>query len=367
MTPLMFIQKFKKSFCKFLLTGCVFIVLTSCFNKGDPTPVPPPPNEPACNLSGTLRGLALSPQGFPQTYDKFPEFFEEVASFNGISLKWNGAWRDDAEDGSDAGTIPLAANALTENASQHCYQPVYVFGWRAGSTLYIKVPSNDTNNWTNQDARNLYISMLVSFASTNKPPYVFLGNESNFYYEQDPADYDNWLNVYNDAYDAIKAVSPSTMVGPIFNFEHLAGQGQLNGWNTSHWDALENHDFEKVDIVGITTYPFLHYANPANIPASYLDPLMDRLNDTPIAITETGWPAENLDNFNPQWTTSTEAQVEYITRYNNMVSGKDVRFHQWLFLHAMSSTGLEWQIFGSVSLRNPSGAKYPAYNLWLEL
>jgi hypothetical protein len=200
-----------------------------------------------CPTVATARGVSLSPQGIslaglPADPAALRAFYAEVGSIEGSAVLWNGAWRDDALDGSDAGTVPRAALAVTHQAATTCFVPVSVFGWCSGGTPLIKLPANLTNDWTNAEARRQYTSMLQRFAAAEHPPFVFLGNENDFYFERAPEDYANWLTLYNQTYDAIKAASPTTQVGPVFNYEHLAGVGALNGWTVAHWQALDAHD-----------------------------------------------------------------------------------------------------------------------------
>jgi len=324
-------------------------------------------NNPDDNVTPTqvsvTKGFGISPQGFPLDYSRIADFYAEVSSMTDGGVMWNGLWKE-----SGAGAVPQAAASLMQVSNTYEFTPVVVFGWRSGTTLFLDVPSDATNNWSNAAARSLFQSMLVDFAATYKPPYLFLGNENDAYYEQNASDYANWISFYNSAYDAIKSASPDTMVGPVFNFEHMAGAGTLNGWTTAHWGALESHDLSKVDTVGVTVYPFLSYASPGSVPSSYLDPLISRVGSKPIAITETGWPAENLGGLNPPWETSEQAQVTYLSRLDAMLEGKNVKMVNWLHLYPMKDTGgspTEWKLFSSISLRDSSGNKRPAYDAWL--
>ncbi len=354
-------KRHQGSFWSFLFIFLVAISNGCDNNGGNPSK--------ACTSSSFFRGFAYSPKGFPITYDKTPEFFAEVRDMPAnVGVMFNGSWRDDAVNGSDAGQVPEAATLIQDQASTYCYTPVTVFGWRSGSTLYIKVPGNPTNNWTNTEAKNRFQTMLTTFASVKRPSYMFLGNENDFYYEQDPLDYLRWIEFYNIAYDAIKIASPATLVGPVFNFEHLSGNGALNGWSAPLFEALDQHDMTRVDVIGISLYPFFHYASTSNVPVNYLDPLFSRIGSKPIAVTETGWPAQNLGNLNPPWVTSEEEQLNYISKLSSMIDGKDVRFANWLFLHALQDDGtssIAWKIAGSISLRNDLGLERPSYDLWI--
>jgi hypothetical protein len=360
----------KSSAEKIILIRAVFVFFLvlmtvgslSCSGGGSSSSQPQP--------SRQIRGFGLSPFGFPVDYSGTVAFFIEVAGLGHSDVMWNGAWRDDVVGGSDAGTVPAAATAVAQAGQTYGFTPVAVFGWRSGSTLFVSIPTNTVNNWSNTDARSRYSAAVSSYASAYQPKFLFLGNENDFYYAQDQADYANWIVAYNAAYDAVKAVSPSTLVGPVFSFEHVAGSGALNGWTTSYWGAVDAHDFSRVDIVGLTLYPWLNYADPSQVPAAYLDPLFSHIGNKPVAITESGWPAENLGSLNPLWTTSEQAQVDYIPVLGSMIQGRDVPLVNWLFLNPLENDGsssLDWKLFGSVSLRDSTGAKRPAYDAWAGL
>ncbi len=346
-----------------ILSIALILVLTGCGKTGGTTG---PDNNPPPMESTVLKGFGLSPIGFPASFNRLLEFFAEVDGIPGGGAFWNGSWRDDVVDGTDAGAIPEGAQVVaTRTGSRN----VFVFGWRSEAGPHIRVPGDDHNDWTNETARGLFWDMVEEFARVEKPEFLFLGNESDFYFEDDQDDYANWIEVYDEAYARIKTVSPDTNVGPVFNFEHLAGSGVLNGWSETHWGALEAHDLAKVDIVGTTVYPWFQHARASQVPAGYLQPLFDRLPGIPVAITETGWPAERLGGINTLWEVSSAEQLEFVERVKAIVAGRDVPIINWLFLNGMVDPGdnsLVWQLFGSVSLRNTAGVKRPAYDAWIE-
>ena len=317
---------------------------------------------------GAVKGFGFSPQGFPGDFGKTPEFFTELKTIPNGGVMWSGPWRDDEVDGSDAGMIPTAAVATMQSAALAGVTPIIVFGWRSETTLYLKVPSNSVNNWTNADAESLFLSMLVQFAVVYRPPFLFLGNETDFYYEQDVTDYANWVRVYQAAFDTLKKVSPMTRVGTIFSYEHMAGAGGLVGWIMPRWGALTGHDLKTIDVVGITSYPWFHFRMATDVPSNYFNALKVRIPITPIAITETGWPAESLGGLTPLWETSPAAQVVYLDELEDALKGMNVAILNWLFLHQMVDPGGstdEWKLFGSVSLRDSLGQKRPVYDSWV--
>lgn len=281
---------------------------------------------------------------------------------------WNGAWRDDVEGGSDAGTPPGGALLVAGQAEIYGFEPIVVFGWRSDEALHVRVPDNPVNDWTNQEAGDLFVEMTRTFASGHHPPIMFLGNESDHYFDVNPQDYLRWVAVYDRAYGAIKGVSPETEVGPVFQYERLAGIGDLAGMDEPSWGALDAHDLSRVDLIGLTLYPFFSYTTPDQIPADYLAPLDAHRGDVPIAITESGWPAEEGQGLELPWETSEAHQVAYVDAMRRMLAGRGARIVTWLYLHPLllgdGPPDDAWNVFHSLSLRREDGAVRPVYETW---
>jgi hypothetical protein len=346
----------------------VVLSLTACDGSSDDPAGPDPPGNGPPAPASVVKAVAISPRGFPQDFSRLIEFFGEAAALPDAGVMWNGAWRDDVQQGSDAGTPPAAATLTAQQAAARDFAAILVFGWRAGDQLFIRVPSNPANDWSNPQAAELYARVVADFAAAHRPRFLFLGNESEEYYATNPADYARWVQVYEQSYDRVKAASPQTHVGPIFQYERLAGIGGLAGFTTPHWEALTAHDLAKIDIVGITLYAFLAHTTPAAVPDNYLAPLLARIGTKPIAITETGWPAETAPGFDPPWQTSEAHQLTFINTLSRILATRDVKLVTWLFLHPMApppgDPQLEWHIFHSISLRNAAGGERPVYQAW---
>lgn len=344
-----------------------FVLLAACARPASPS-TSVAPTSATSEAEEVIKGYGISPLGFPADYNRFSDFLEEVGGMPNGGVMFNGAWRQDVINGANAGETPATAITVIEQATVYGFTPIIVFGWRSDNSLCLNVPANGANDWTNEQAKDLFAQMLVDFASNYHPPYLFLGNENDAYYITNPEDYARWVAFYNRAYDAIKVVSPETQVGPVFQYEHLSGQATFNQWTTPQWGALEAHDLAKVDILGITLYPWLGAATPEEVPDSYLDPLVKRIGDKPVAFTETGWPGENL-GVPTAWETSPEAQLRYIDALQRILPRVNPKMLNWLHLYPMVQTGgnqVSWQIFSSVSLRETLGNKRPVYDAWVQ-
>ncbi len=355
------IQTRRPLFRKFLAFSALALAAFACTQA-----VATPTNTAAVSLSsGVVKGYGISPRGFPADYSHFAEFLQEVGGLPKGGVMFNGPWRQDAEGGSDAGKIPATAAAILQQAGADHYTPIIVFGWRSDDKLLIGVPTNPANDWTNVEAQDLFAQMLVDFASQYHPPYLFLGNESDAYFISNPVDYARWVGFYNRAYDAIKAVSPETQIGPVFQYERLSGQGNFNQWAAPQWGALEAHDLSRVDIIGLTVYPWLGAATPQEIPNDYFAPLVERIGDKPVAFTETGWPGENL-GLQTAWEQSPQAQLDYVAALDRILKGLNLKILNWLHYYQMSPAATEtWKTFSSISLIDYQGNRRPVYNTWV--
>lgn len=307
-------------------------------------------------------GYGVSPAGHPNDFSQFGPFLQEVANTcNGGVVMANSSWRDNT---GSSGNIPTLQKTVSQlQPSPYNYTDLLVFGWATYPTLYLNTNSNPVNNWTNTDMRDLFIRALVHTADSLSPAYMFIGNEVNFYLTQDSSDYANWASFYSMAYDSIKFYSPTTKVGTIFNYEHLSGQGINTGWSIPHWNALLDMDTSKIDIVGLTLYPFFNSLNANSVSANYLDTLFAQIGNKPLAITETGWPGDSLYG---NWNASPQEQVDWVNKLFSMTNGRNIEVIDWLFLNYMmdNSNTPESLIFKSVAMRDSLGNDRPALPLW---
>lgn len=313
------------------------------------------------------RGFSLSPQGFPTDFSQIGAFFSEVQGLGRASIQANMLWRDDAAGGADAGEVPEVAQVVAAQDDLRDVTLSIVFGWRTGDDVRLAVPENTTNDWTNAEATQHFADMAASFARDNEVEYLFLGNETDFYAEQNPEDYARWVAAYRTIRQEIKLRSPETLVGTVFNAEHMMGTGVFSGWTSPVFDAWSLHDASTIDVVGLTVYPYLGAQRPADVPPDYLAPLTELFGDKPIVVTETGWPA-NGGGSPTAWNTGEQEQLDFLPKLTAMLAGKDVRAVNWLFLYPLTHGAPDevLRTFGSVSARREDGEKRLMYDAWEE-
>lgn len=309
-----------------------------------------------------LMGFGFSPKGQPYNFSQTGAFLSEVSGMcNGDIVYANTSWRDTI---TKSGQLPSLQKTICNlQPSPYGYVDMINFGWATYPKLYLNSVTDTTNNWTNSSTKALFMQTLIRAADSLKPTYLFIGNEVDFYWTQDSLDYPNWVTFYNQAYDSIKKHSPSTKVGTVFNFEHLTGNGALTGWGKPYWNAFNSFDTSKMDILGLTVYPFFDYDSANAVPLTYLDTIFARMGNKPIAITETGWPA---DSFAGKWISSPQQQVDYVDKLFTMIKGKNAEAVNWLYLYYLMDTTKNQGalIFKSVTMYDSLGNARPALAKW---
>jgi hypothetical protein len=195
------------------------------------------------------------------------------------------------------------------------------------------------------------------------PPYFALGIEINRYYEDDPTGFDAYVNLYAETYDAIKAISPQTLVFPIFQYEKMRSGVFFSGDDQTQpeWDLLDKFN-EHVDLVAFTTYPFLLYATPAELPDDYYAEIK-RHTTQKIAFTEIGWPSAALSVMpDSPFGGSPDEQSDFVRRFFSLTSDLPLEMALWSFPH---DVGPDFNAaFTSISLRENNGTPKPALQVW---
>jgi hypothetical protein len=323
-----------------------------------PTTMPDIP--PARSFKLGVAGLV--PRNFPNSADadwlNLYETLHETGELLGVYTNWT----DSPET---AGEIPGVVNVAFGLAPRYGFTPLVGLGLYRESSDGGMEP---TIAWDDPEDVNKFKQVAVAIAQQHQPVYLALGGEVNRYYEHDPAGFEHFVAVYAEVYDAVKSASPETLVFPVFQLEMTKGGAYLAGGSETRqpqWELLDRFG-TRLDLAAFTTYPFLDYGSPADIPEDYYAEIVAHTS-RPIALTEIGWPSAPLaTDPGSAYGGSPEEQAAFVHRFFQLTADTDLALALWAFPHDLGSSSPNVAM-DAVSLRHNDGTPKPALAVWQEM
>lgn len=209
------------------------------------------------------------------------------------------------------------------------------------------------------DLQTAFIAYVQWVAANYKPDYLALASEVNMYAERNSHDFQALVALYGKAYDAVKAVSPDTLVFPTFQYEDLLGvlpgEGHLPAWQlVQQFDA-------KMDLLAITTYPNFAFRTADDIPADYYTQISDH-TVKPVVFAEAGFSSEPVERAN---NASESEQAAFLRRLLADADALAARFLIWYFA-ADPHYDMPSPAFQHIGLLREDGSKKQAWEVWQE-
>lgn len=295
----------------------------------------------APELAPPLIGFGLSPKSYSAT--DFPEFLSLVKG-NADLLMHAGAWSELATAGS-----PF--HVVSTLAPQQGMDTVIVISPSSAGALLRPLDA------TTHDA---YLASLRAFLGEFQPAYLGVANEVNMLATEDPAAFEQVVELWHDALPIVRELSPRTKVFVTFQYEWLLGH--RGGWFGTSADVAPDwavvQRFDGADLVGLTTYPSLVVDDPAQLPIDYYAQLASHV-DKPVIFTEVGWTA---DESLPLLPGSEAEQVAFIDVLATQSTAARVEAAVWSFVHGDQVTD---QPFAEMDLRRDDSTPRPAWPAWL--
>ncbi|WP_445475534.1 glycosyl hydrolase 53 family protein [Methanococcoides methylutens] len=300
-----------------------------------------------------LIGVVPTPRSVPEsTFEDLAAAYEEAGMIGEVTMIWT-------NPGGIGKYEKLKQNQVVTAVRVYGLKPVITLNFHTikempgeGLVLVIDAPEGVNADVSDPEFRELWVSEARSIAEEFKPEYFSLGNEINDYFYYHPEDLNGYLTLYDEAYAAIKEVSPDTKVMVVFSYTHLIDNDQ--------WDLVSKFD-DRVDVFGLTTYPWKHFDSPEDIDQDYYSKV-GQYTTKPIAFTEIGWIS----------TESEKEQAEFLVRFLELTKNNDIEMVNWLFLHETDvSGGIGGSVFapetGTIALKKADGTKKEIYDVWFDL
>jgi hypothetical protein len=343
-----------------ILAGLLLLTLATlaCGTGTPPRSTPEPAFVAATLVNGPQLGIAgLIPRNYPNpSAGDWTDLFthlHETGNLVGVYTAWNDS--PEAE-----GLPPEVIKTAFDLQKQYGVTPVIAL------SFYQDAAEDHLASlirWDDTDQRERVVETARQIAESYQPPYFALGIEINRYYEEDPAGFKAYVDLYVEMYDAIKAISPQTLVFPIFQYEKMHGGVFFSGDNQAQpeWELLDKFN-GRMDLIAFTTYPFLLYATPADLPNGYYTEITRHASQK-IAFTEIGWPSAVLSAMpDSPFGGSPDEQSDFVRRFFSLTSDLPLDLALWSFPH---DVGPDFNAaFTSISLRENNGTPKPALQVW---
>ena len=298
---------------------------------------------------GARFGTTLSPRGHVtlSTAQDYVDYYAGHAT-HGQLVAFHSSWRDGV---SSAGQIPALVAVGLAAAATYDFTPVIGLGWTDGAgNPDLSADGDPTNSWFNAESRAEFVGLVTTLVTNHQVPYLFLGNETNAYWlKHTQAEWDEWIDVLGEAYLAIKTASPQTMVYTTLQLERMKGLGAHAGWtDPPHFQLIADHA-GLVDALGFTSYPYLEYDAPLDVPADHYTEIATHWTG-PVIISELGW----LASPEGPYPGDPFEQAAFPGVFFDRTQTLDLEACLWLFLHDFENPA-SIVGFGSIGMRTNDG------------
>jgi hypothetical protein len=214
----------------------------------------------------------------------------------------------------------------------------------------------------NAEIQGAFIAYAQYVAENYHPKYLALGVEINSYQIQHQDDFERFVILYHRAYEAVKQLSPETLVFPTFQYEELQGLLPLTDPRPPQWNLLNRFE-PRIDLLAISSYPSLLYRDPQVIPESYYAQLTSHTS-RPIAIAGLGF-ASDVAPAEAGATAGEANQASFLRKVLDNAQQLHMRFVVWFVGQDPSfSTDATFEDFRHTGLLNEDGTPKRAWRDW---
>ncbi len=170
-----------------------------------------------------------------------------------------------------------------------------------------------------------YTAWCERLIDTFHPTWFAYAIEANEVAVKSPASWPGFLVLAESVYTTLKRNHPTLPVFATMQLETLYQDVSQNGP-----PAVQLLQWS--DVLAFSTYPYVVATDPAQLPAGYLTALTSIANGKPIAISETGWPAESVSAPYPVTIPATPAaQRAWVDRLLTDMNTLQAPFVNWYF------------------------------------
>lgn len=232
----------------------------------------------------------------------------------------------------------------------------------------------DTLALDDPDVITAYTSFAADLIRRFSPDYFNLGIEVSELALNDIAAYDELVSFTAAVSGSLRAQFPNVQL-----MASVALKSPGSSAAATIRAALPRL-IQYIDVVGISVYPYVFFdhpdrGDPANLPADWLSQITQVAGGRPVAIAETGWPAETLTipAFGVDIASDAAKQDAFLDALFTAANALDARFIVWFSLvdyDALWNGVLQQdpvaQIWRDIGLYDENLNPRPALDRWME-
>jgi hypothetical protein len=270
------------------------LAFTGC-GGGDNDLVDPGPTVVRPAASGPPRSVAVGFSSMPaeQTVDSYVNAFATAARYGEMLLiSRTPPWQEffpNQHPSEDTNSTTRLETALLDQYDD--LQLVYTIDptdpvVERDRVAGLPASVDPADGFANANLRNAFVAYALYIVRNYEPEYLALGVEINMLRSRNPQQFEHFVSLYNETYDAVKEARPGTKVFPTFQLEDL--EGNLGEPHPPDWEVLDAFR-GRLDLLAISTYPYLADIRTAeDLRPDYYSQLSDRF-DGEILIVESGY------------------------------------------------------------------------------
>lgn len=251
--------------------------------------------------------------------------------------------------------------------------------FRKGMALYhgekenMPLPKSfKDKSFDDPDVMKAYLNYCHRVVKYFKPDYLAIGIEVNELIHNSPDQWPGFVKLYKHVYRELKKDHPGM---PVFATFTLHGMLQEDQSDIEIQRKKVKEFLTQVDLVGISFYPFIKTLGEPDRPIEAFDWIRKFVGDRPIAIAETGFPAERtrLEDFKVNLPGSPKGQAMYIETLLSAACRDRYRFviaflyrdYDALWEKIKSSMSGDWAAaWRDCGLVDGEGKRRRAYEVW---
>ena len=187
-----------------------------------------------------------------------------------------------------------------------------------------------TRSWNDPEVIQAYLNFAIDLIERFDPTHFEYGTEMSELIVNDLSAYDDYLAFAEAIEDALSSRFPTLQ---------LMVSVALKSPGSTAMQAISTHlnrALPFVDVLGVSVYPYAFFShaskgNPSNLPSNWLGQTQALSGGKPLAISETGWIAEDLSipAFSLNVESGPDEQAQYLRVLLDEAEDLDARFIIW--------------------------------------